>query len=87
MQVFSCPFCGPRPEVEFHFGGEAGNDRPQGAAAVPAGVWAAYLHLRHNPRGAAREIWMHRPCLEVFILERDTLTMQAAPGIALEGQP
>jgi len=85
MQIFSCPFCGPRPEPEFHFGGEAGNDRPVGGALVPEGEWAAYLHLRHNPKGSTREIWMHRTCLEVFVMERDTVTMQAAPGVALGG--
>lgn len=86
MQIFSCPFCGPRPETEFHFGGEAGNDRPQGGASVPEGDWAAYLHLRQNPKGASREIWMHRTCREVFVMERDTLTMRAEPGATLEGQ-
>lgn len=85
MQIFSCPFCGPRPETEFHFGGEAGNDRPHGGASVPAHDWAAYLHLRHNPKGAVREIWMHTTCLEVFVMERDTLTMRAEPGQALGG--
>ena len=25
MQLFPCPFCGPRPETEFHYGAEAGN--------------------------------------------------------------
>ncbi|MBN8291809.1 sarcosine oxidase subunit delta [Rhodobacter sp. NTK016B] len=83
MQIFSCPFCGPRPETEFHFGGEAGNDRPGGGASVSAADWAAYLHLRDNPKGTAREIWMHTTCLEVFVMERDTLTMRAQPGHAL----
>ncbi|MGN6144080.1 MAG: sarcosine oxidase subunit delta, partial [Mesorhizobium sp.] len=39
MQLFPCPFCGPRDEAEFHYGGEAGNLRPDGRE-VPAERWA-----------------------------------------------
>jgi sarcosine oxidase subunit delta len=72
MQVFSCPFCGPRPETEFHFGGDAGNTRPEGD--VESSSWTNYLYFCNNRRGIAREIWMHLPCREIFIMERDTLT-------------
>ncbi|RUX65781.1 sarcosine oxidase subunit delta, partial [Mesorhizobium sp. M7A.F.Ca.US.014.04.1.1] len=27
MQLFPCPFCGPRDETEFYYGGDAGNAR------------------------------------------------------------
>lgn len=83
MQIFHCPFCGPRPEPEFHFGGEAGNLRPEGFRSVSDADWSAYLHLRRNPKGTAREIWMHVTCGEIFVMERDTVTMVAAPGVAL----
>lgn len=72
MQLFTCPFCGPRIESEFHFGGDAGNTRPEGE--VESAAWANYLYFKNNDRGAAREIWMHLPCREVFVMERDTLT-------------
>lgn len=78
MHLYTCPFCGQRPETEFHFGGEAGNDRPDGE--VPAQVWADYLHYRQNPKGTAREIWIHLTCGEVFAMTRDTVTMAAQPG-------
>lgn len=72
MQLFTCPFCGPRAETEFHFGGDAGNVRPDGGAGSQA--WTDYLYFRTNRRGKTREIWMHLPCREVFAMERDTVT-------------
>lgn len=88
MQIFSCPFCGPRPEYEFHFGGDLGNARPEGFEAVTDREWADYLWFRNNPKGAAREVWMHLTCGEMFSMTRDTVTMAAEPGETLaEGQP
>lgn len=83
MQLFSCPFCGERPEVEFHFGGDLGNLRPEGFQSVSAETWAQYLYFRNNPKGIAREIWLHLPCGELFAMARDTVTMQAEKGQAL----
>ena len=84
MQLFTCPFCGPRAEGEFHFGGDAGNLRPEGGA--PAEAWTDYLYLKNNRRGPAREIWMHLPCREVFVMERDTLTHEVLATEALAGE-
>lgn len=72
MQLFPCPFCGPREESEFHFGGEAGNLRPDGGD-VTAERWAGYLHMRDNPKGPTREIWMHLTCGEFFAMSRDSV--------------
>jgi sarcosine oxidase subunit delta len=83
MQIFSCPFCGPRPEYEFHYGGDQGNARPEGFRDVGAEAWAEYLHVRTNAKGPVREIWMHLTCGELFAMERDSATMSAAPGVAL----
>jgi heterotetrameric sarcosine oxidase delta subunit len=74
MQLFPCPFCGPRDETEFHFGAEAGNIRPEPAASTSAEVWADYLHFETNPKGPSREIWVHTTCGEFFLMERDTVT-------------
>ena len=82
MQIFTCPFCGTRGEVEFHFGGDAGNHRPEGDDAS-AEAWSAYLYDRNNPKGAAREIWMHTTCGEVFVMERDTVTHAVARSLPL----
>jgi sarcosine oxidase subunit delta len=73
MQLFPCPFCGLRPETEFHYSGEAGNLRPDGPDVSPE-RWAEYLYMRSNPKGEAVEIWMHRICAETFEMVRDTLT-------------
>ena len=72
MQIFTCPFCGPRPETEFHFGGDAGNVRPSFEASM--NDWTDYLFFRHNRKGTTREIWMHLSCREAFMMERDTVT-------------
>jgi sarcosine oxidase subunit delta len=74
MQIFPCPFCGPRDETEFSFAGEAGRERPQPAAGTDAARWAAYLHFNRNPRGPDVEIWKHVTCGEFFLMERDTAT-------------
>ncbi|MGZ9719044.1 sarcosine oxidase subunit delta [Rhizobium miluonense] len=84
MQLFICPFCGPRAETEFHFGGDAGNLRPEGD--VDAMAWSNYLYFRDNSRGAVKEIWMHLPCREVFAMERDTVTHEVHATHALTGE-
>ena len=76
MQIFPCPFCGPRDEREFHFAAEAGKARPDTSDAVSDAEWAAYLHMHRNDKGVVREIWMHTTCAEVFQLERDSVTME-----------
>ena len=74
MQLLPCPFCGPRSESEFHFGGDLGNHRPEGFRAVPDERWTDYLYLRHNRRGDTSEVWMHMTCGEVFRLDRNTVS-------------
>ncbi|TDK50562.1 sarcosine oxidase subunit delta [Antarcticimicrobium luteum] len=76
MQLFPCPFCGPRDEREFHFAAEAGKTRPDTTGAVSEADWAAYLYDRRNDKGRVREVWMHLPCREVFVMERDSVSME-----------
>lgn len=75
MQRFPCPFCGLRDEREFAFAAEAGKTRPDTTQDVSAEDWADYLYTVNNPKGASREIWVHLPCSEVFLMERDTVSM------------
>jgi len=84
MQLFPCPFCGPRDETEFHYGGDAGNVRPDGAGQ-PASRWADYLYMRNNPKGPTREIWVHMTCGEFFAMERDSVTHAVAASASLGG--
>lgn len=76
MQKFTCPFCGPRDEREFHFAGEAGKVRPDTTRDISDDAWTDYLFNCENPFGPTREIWVHIPCQEYFIMERDTATME-----------
>ena len=66
--LLECPHCGPRPVVEFAFGGELTPD------AGGEGVAAAF-YLRKNVAGVQRETWFHRfGCEHWFGAERDTRT-------------
>jgi sarcosine oxidase subunit delta len=71
--LFPCPFCGPRDEAEFTFVGEP-KMRPEPAEAVGDADWAEYLYVNANPKGEAREIWLHLTCMDMFAMTRDTAT-------------
>ena len=83
MQIFPCPFCGPRDEREFHFVAEAGKTRPDTTKDISDEEWATYLHTQRNEKGYVREIWMHTTCAELFILERDSVTMKVTGSQSL----
>lgn len=75
MLLIDCPWCGPRAETEFSYGGEAGIVRPPDPDALSDEEWADYLFFRANPRGAHRELWNHaQGCRRWFGVERDTVT-------------
>jgi heterotetrameric sarcosine oxidase delta subunit len=77
MQMFPCPWCGPRIDAEFRYAGDAGNPRPPRSASDRE--WADYLHFRRNAKGAARELWIHTSgCGRWFELQRDTVTHEIA---------
>ena len=76
MQLLPCPFCGLRSEGEFHFAAETGKTRPPTTQAVTAQTWAAYLYDQKNEKGVTREIWTHLPCAEMFVMSRDSVTME-----------
>ena len=75
MQRFPCPFCGLRDEREFRYASEAGKTRPDTTAEVSDAAWRDYLHVAANPRGPSAEVWVHLPCQEYFVMERDTVLM------------
>ncbi|GAB3458427.1 sarcosine oxidase subunit delta [Kineococcus endophyticus] len=77
MQLIECPWCGPREEVEFHYGGQAHVAYPAEPAALDDREWAEYLFFRDNPKGLFRERWSHAAgCRRWFNAERDTVTYQ-----------
>lgn len=79
MLLIPCPWCGPRPENEFHYGGEAGIARPLDPAGVDDAAWADFLYMRTNPKGMHRERWRHQfGCGRFFNATRDTVTDRIA---------
>ena len=75
MLRISCPWCGPRDEIEFACGGEAHIAMPANADALDDAAWADYLFMRANPKGQYRERWVHvYGCRRWFNVVRDTTT-------------
>jgi heterotetrameric sarcosine oxidase delta subunit len=70
-----CPWCGPRDETEFAYGGEAHLVTPAAPDTLGDAAWADYLFMRTNPKGLHRERWVHaRGCRRWFNVLRDTTT-------------
>ena len=75
MQLIDCPWCGPRAEIEFRYGGQAHVAYPADPAATDDAAWAAYVFLRDNPKGPWAERWLHSAgCRRWFNAIRDTFT-------------
>ncbi|GAN61497.1 MULTISPECIES: sarcosine oxidase subunit delta [Acetobacter] len=73
MLLIECPYCGPRAEIEFSYGGEAHIDRP--GPEVSEEEWASFLYLRENTKGVLAERWRHaHGCGRFFNALRDTRT-------------
>lgn len=73
MQLITCPWCGPREEVEFHYGGQAHVDYPVEPADLSDREWGEYLFFRDNPKGLFAERWVHSTgCRRWFNAVRDT---------------
>jgi sarcosine oxidase, subunit delta len=77
MLLIPCPYCGPRAELEFSYGGEAQIARPKDPAALSDEQWAAYVYWRKNTKGVFAERWMHaQGCRRWFNVIRDTVSYQ-----------
>ncbi|MEU0195337.1 sarcosine oxidase subunit alpha family protein [Streptomyces afghaniensis] len=75
MLLIPCPWCGPRDEAEFHYGGQAHVPYPQDPSSLTDEEWARYLFFRDNPRGPFAERWSHAAgCRRWFNAVRDTST-------------
>jgi sarcosine oxidase subunit alpha len=75
MLLIPCPWCGPRDEAEFHYGGQAHVPYPEDPAALSDEEWARYLFFRDNPKGPFAERWSHAAgCRRWFNAVRDTST-------------
>lgn len=75
MLLIPCPWCGPRDEAEFHYGGQAHLAHPEDPSALTDEQWARYLFFRDNPKGPFAERWTHSAgCRRWFNAVRDTST-------------
>ena len=73
MMLIPCPWCGPRNQVEFSYGGDATLRRP--ASDAPGAAWIDYVYMRDNPCGPHDELWYHGAgCRSWFKVRRDTRT-------------
>ena len=73
MLIIACPYCGPRSELEFAYGGQAHIVRPADPSSLDDEAWAAYLYARTNPKGLHTERWRHaHGCGRFFNAVRDT---------------
>lgn len=90
MLLIPCPWCGPRAQIEFTYGGDAGVVRPADPDAVSAGEWLDHVYLRDNPRGPHDEWWQHTSGCRAWVkVRRDTWTHRVLgsgpPGAGLGG--
>jgi sarcosine oxidase, subunit delta len=75
MLLIPCPWCGPRPEIEFRHGGQAHVMRPADPQMASDEEWADFLYNRANPKGIHAERWRHLlGCGRFFNCVRDTVT-------------
>ena len=82
MLVLTCPWCGPREEIEFRYGGEAGVTAPAPDQRIETEDMASFLFFRSNPKGSFHERWHHsHGCRRWFSIRRSTITHE------IEGDP
>ena len=75
MLLIPCPWCGPRDEAEFQYGGQAHVPYPENPAALTDEEWARHLFYRDNPKGPFAERWNHASgCRRWFHALRNTAT-------------
>ena len=88
MLLIACPWCGPRDEIEFAYGGEAHLAPAADAEAGDDAAWADHLYMRSNPEGRHLERWVHaHGCRRWFNVARDTSTEQILAVYAIGAPP
>jgi sarcosine oxidase subunit delta len=77
MLLLNCPWCGPRNETEYQYGGQAHLPYPERPAELGDQQWGEYLFFRDNPKGPFAERWVHSVgCRRWFNVVRDTATYE-----------
>ena len=73
MFLITCPYCGPRDQSEFAYGGEAHIARPDWRDDMSDAEWAGFVFMRSNPKGVHAERWNHASgCRRWFNALRNT---------------
>ncbi|MEE4596162.1 sarcosine oxidase subunit delta [Streptomyces sp. DSM 41524] len=85
MLLITCPWCGPRDEAEYHYGGQAHVPYPERPADLDDEQWAAYVFYRDNPKGPFAERWTHSTgCGRWFNVLRDTVSYEVLASYRLD---
>ncbi|MEJ1961749.1 MAG: sarcosine oxidase subunit delta [Gammaproteobacteria bacterium] len=75
MLLIPCPYCGPRPEIEFRCCGEAHITRPSVPSQMSDEALEQLLYIRSNPKGTHHERWRHiHGCARFFNVLRNTIS-------------
>jgi methylglutamate dehydrogenase subunit B len=83
MLLIPCPWCGPRNQLEFTYGGDATLKRPSRDA--PMETWLEFVYLRDNPRGPHQELWHHGAgCRQWLKVLRDTRTHDILASVRVD---
>ncbi len=85
MLMIPCPWCGPRDESEFTYGGDAERPMPLLDGTATQADWQAFVHKRANRKGEHREFWYHGFGCEQWIrVKRNTVTHEIS-GATIAG--
>jgi sarcosine oxidase, subunit delta len=88
MLLLPCPWCGPREETEFRYGGQAHLAYPEYPEALSDTEWADFLFMRDNPKGEWAERWMHSAgCRRWFNVVRSTLDHRIGASYPMGSAP
>lgn len=73
MMIISCPWCGPRNQIEFAYGGDASANPFIEDMSLDDEI--SNIYYRDNPCGVHVERWLHKfGCGEWLVIERNTLS-------------
>lgn len=87
MLLIHCPWCGPREEVEFHYGGQADLPSPTAPLDTDDVTWSEYLFVRANPKGPFTEGWSHGAgCRRWFAVLRDIVSNEITDANRLDAR-
>ncbi len=88
MLLIDCPWCGPRAESEFGYGGEAHIARPKNPEKLSDEDWGDYVFMRANVKGVLLERWCHsHGCRRWFNLARDTVSYRILAVYSMGEKP